>query len=66
MAELPNEHQPLLNTGNDEEAESDPEQPPRISHSENSLNSASVAEPENAETSPAILQEGNLGLHTCK
>lgn len=60
MAEQTNEHQPLLNKSNDEEAESDPEQPPRSSHSEE--DSAIVAAPENAETTPAILEEGTFVL----
>ena len=57
MAEQTNEHQPLLNKSNDEEAESDPEQPTCISRSEVSGN---VAAPENAETTPAILEEGTF------
>ena len=56
MAEQPNEHQPLLNRNNDEEAESDPEQPPHVSQSED-LNLTSVNDRGNAETTPAILSE---------
>ena len=59
MAEQPSEHQPLLDRGNDEEAESDPEQPSRVSSHSEDLNST---EPENAEMTPAILQEGKLSL----
>lgn len=57
MAEQTSEHQPLLNKSNDDGAESDPEQPPHTSHSEDSV---SVTAPENAETTPAILDEGTF------
>ena len=57
MAEQTSEHQPLLNKSTDEGAESDPEQPPHVSHSEDF---PSVAAPGNAETTPAILTEGTL------
>ena len=57
MAEQTSEHQPLLNKSTDEGAESDPEQPPHISHSEGST---SVAAPENVETTPAVLDEGTF------
>ena len=60
MAEQSNEHQPLLNRSNDdEEAESDPEQPPHISQSED-LNLTSVSDRGNEETTPAILEEGTF------
>ena len=57
MAEQSNEHQPLLNRNNDEEAESDPEQPPHISQGEG-LNLTSVSDRGNGEANPAILEEG--------
>ena len=57
MAEQPSEHQPLLK--NNEEAESDPEQPPHVLHNEE-VSSASVSAPENAEITPAILEEGTF------
>lgn len=59
MAEQPNEHQPLLNRSNDEEAESDPEQPPHISQDEE-LNLTNVSDHGNGEANPAILEEGTL------
>jgi len=57
MAEQPSEHLPLLKSN--DEGESDPEQPLNISHNED-LNSDSVAEPQNTEITPAILEEGTI------
>ena len=63
MAEQSNEHQPLLNRSNDEEAESDQEHLPHILQREYS-NSNGVSDPGNEEApeeaTPAILEAGTM------